>query len=119
MRRMLKYQMFSTVDSTVIELPLHADIKHVGVQGETGLVMLWAEVHQDIVVNEPRTFKVFTTGETIPDSWVHRGTFIVPNALGRNNDFVGHVYEDCTNADLFEEELLNVAAESELHHHSL
>lgn len=58
-------------------------IVHAAVQDS--FPMLWVEVDR---AGTPvaRTFRIFGTGQTIPDGWEHRGTVQDP-------PFVWHVYE--------------------------
>jgi hypothetical protein len=84
MRTIYKYHL-KLQDSTVIQLPVHAEILKVAPQGDTG--MLWAEVETD---NSPedRRFAVYGTGWPISNA--DRLQYIDSIFIG---PFVWHVYE--------------------------
>lgn len=77
-----------------IKMPVGAKVLHVGMQGThwlgaAGGACMWAEVNPEHDV-EYRDFRVFATGESIPEDHAHplayRGTLITEG-------FVWHVYE--------------------------
>lgn len=91
MRKMYKYHLpvMGAGESFVVDLPFGAVIRHVGSQ--TGGWMMWVEVDwtsRTAVVT--RTFRVFATGEEIPDlnwaRWEWRGTW-------QDGPFVWHLFE--------------------------
>jgi hypothetical protein len=83
MRYIFKYSV-SYID-TVIEMPVGAIIRHAGSQ-RTGH-HLWAEVRNpSSAAREDRIFRVFATGEEIPDGWDWRYTW-------QDGPYVWHVFE--------------------------
>lgn len=111
MNRILKYQMQERIGQIgKVEMPLLARIKHVEIQ--YGKVTFWVETSSDTRIVEDRIFRVLMTGDEIPENWSYINTFIIRNGIGSGADFVGHVYEDCTKAQEFEDELLSIAEES-------
>lgn len=86
MRRMYKYRLMPPSEEFVLKLPKTAIIRHAAKQ--YGEHCLWAEVTLNEGRNVSRTFRVFTTGEDIPDDgpWVWRSTWT-------DGPFVWHLFE--------------------------
>lgn len=116
MKRVWKYQFMHGAKPEILAIPVGARFLKCGTQKEPGVVCFWMELNEGTLVHEHRTFRVFVTGETIPDFWEYRGTFQVPDGLAAGHEFVGHIYEDCSEAQKREDELFSLAAESERHH---
>lgn len=77
---------------THLDLPLDAEVLHVGVQGVQAF--LWILGDPVPPVRRSRKFIIITTGERFdPSGTKFLGTFIVP-ASALTSTFVGHVFED-------------------------
>lgn len=85
MQTIWKYPL-DVADEQKIQLPLGADILHVGVQGEA--VCLWAQVSPGRV-KQVRTIHIFGTGHDLPDNpGRHIGSFMLHGGA-----LVFHAYE--------------------------
>lgn len=90
----LKFDVPVAFDFAEVTMPIAADIVHVGSQ-TPGFVTFWAECYIDNkgvkhTRSMVRTFKVFGTGMTIPETrgWRYRGTTQEPET-----GLVWHLYE--------------------------
>lgn len=90
MKTVHKYQIPVSDAQYRVHMPSDAVALHVDIQDHPGWVMLWVEVHPGPIVE--RTFRVFGTGETIPDEYRHVGTAI-DRVRGPGQTFVWHLYE--------------------------
>lgn len=92
MRTIHKFPLAIT-DRQTIDLPGHAEILRVGVQG--GAIYLWAVVATNTMLVESRTFDVVGTGNPVP------GDATEDNYLGTVEDgpFVWHVFETTVRFD--------------------
>jgi len=59
-------------------MPLASRILAVGMGGNPGEVVFWADSPNIMATKMRRVFRVFGTGEPIPLGWVWRGTVQVP-----------------------------------------
>lgn len=83
MKAMLKYHLELDGQSHLLP-PLPEAVKHVGEQN--GAVTLWAEASESDAPGPPETYyRVFATGEPVPESYSHVGTF-------QDGQFVWHIY---------------------------
>lgn len=65
-RQILKYPLELTARAQPVPMPAGARVVHV--QEQHGLPTMWAEVDPRNVT-EQRNFRVFATGEDIPEAW--------------------------------------------------
>lgn len=86
MRRVYRYEV--PVDDQVHKLPLSGRIVHMDCKQRPDVVEVWAEDTGGPVA--ARTFRVFGTGQELPDDAIHRGTAVVVDKWGR---LVWHLYE--------------------------
>lgn len=85
MRRIYKYRI-PVKDHAKVELPVGAEILHVGEQG--GHLTVWAVVDPLVTDTEPRHFRVVGTGHDFDwDTWVYQGTVQI-------GPFVWHLFEE-------------------------
>jgi imidazole glycerol phosphate synthase subunit HisF len=86
MRRMYKYRLTASAGEFVLKLPKTAIIRHAAKQ--YGEQCIWAEVTVDDGRTASRTFRVFATGEDVPDDgpWVWRNTWT-------DGPYVWHLFE--------------------------
>lgn len=82
MRTVHKFQLYVTETVQTLKIPVGSIIRHVGRQD---FICLWVEVDSDAAQVE-RSFRVFGTGQQIPDGFVYVGT-------AHDDPFVWHVYE--------------------------
>lgn len=84
--RILKY----TIDDSETTFLMPAGAKIVSVQLQREKICMWAECpYSETHPNKIRKFRVFLTGQTIPDL----GLSYVGTVLNRNGDYVQHIYE--------------------------
>ena len=87
MRHMYKYEV--GIGHFTLTLPIGAEIRHVGTQNQC--YYLWAEVENPTsAAKEDRIFRMFATGEDIPDlnfcRWEWRYTW-------QDGSYVWHLFE--------------------------
>lgn len=85
-----KYEVGPFGQVTAPEIPRGAAFLHVDSIG--GRVFTWARIDEARHL-VPWRIGWFTTGQQVPDSWFPVGSFLVPDALGPGQPFVGHVFE--------------------------
>lgn len=73
-------------------MPLPAQIVHAASQSR-GVVCLWAEVAPDSTESAVRAFRVFGTGQPIPEGAVYVGSAL-------DGPYVWHVYAEALKASL-------------------
>ncbi len=83
MRKMFRYWL--PVDDQDHEIALSGDVKTIAHAQFSGAVEFWAE--HDGIIESKRTFRVFGTGQDIPEEYDWRGT------TARDLGLVWHLYE--------------------------
>lgn len=83
-KKVLKYTIEDHTDNTIFEFPIGAKIVSASIQYSK--LKIWVELDQSITHMESRIFKVFETGEEIPQS----AKFIITVF---DSGFVWHLYE--------------------------
>lgn len=87
MRVIWKYSIAVADGPQSIPIPAGSRIVHTAPQGALGVLSIWALVEDLKAAPSPRTFRVFGTGQTIPDGHVYVGTAV-------DHPFVWHVFEE-------------------------
>ncbi len=87
MKTILEYHL--EMGNPIVSMPVGAKVLTVGAQGNA--VYVWAKVDTDQLDKEPRIFRIYDTGHTLPDSLdlEYLGTAMLPHL-----SLVLHVFED-------------------------
>lgn len=89
MRTIHKFAVAISKETQVIDMPEASNIVHVEYLMPKRTIYMWSEVPADMTVTkQPRNFRVFFTGDGIPDNAAYIGTTVdqyLPEAY--------HVYE--------------------------
>jgi len=91
MRTIWKYTIHPSSDVTTHDIPHGAVLRHVSmIDGEVGM---WMEVDPHPEKADRRAFRLFATGQEIPDGWEYRGTVLVHLPVAMRPTLVFHIHE--------------------------